>query len=208
MPIANISVGNIYRLRVSNYCQNQLGLNVTYWVVSSAGGATPETTLVDPFDALLGPLYIACMSADANYIGCSIQRVFPTIGFKYISTVSAGPGTVDGNVSGKQLAYLIRWLGFTGGRNQRGRIYVPFVPANFCAISGEPTADADTAYTALAGGYGSTMTVGTGNTLDLIITKKGDPATYQPIQNTQISHHFATQRRRSDFNRTNPAAPE
>jgi hypothetical protein len=203
------TLGTIYQYKTSCWCFGQLGLNVLHYRVTAA----PASPLSDAaclvwLDNIFAPLLIPMITQDAQYLGSSIQSIFPLPKLlEQVTTLNAAPGGDLFKAAPKQSALVVTKLSNFAGRANRGRVYLPFPSIGSLNIDGVPTA----AYVALAQNYATQLVsqqfVTLTTTLTPIILQRKAPASSPVMTNTRVNSRFGTQRRRGDYGRLNPQTP-
>lgn len=207
---ANLVIGDILRLRavMQDASRLQTAFNVSHWQCTALTGAATTDT-----DALLGlqtPVAAKTkdvMSNKALYYGTDIQRVYPGTPTIPVSDLGAqAVGNRAGDHLPPQVAGLVTLRTALAGRAYRGRKYIPFVSEDDSDINGHPTAAILILMQALASVYASVTVVNnagaTGTaTLTPVIYNRAAHTT-QPITSYIARSSWATQRRRSDINRS------
>ncbi len=199
------------KIQLTFYCQfgSQVAMNVRAYRVSAVGGAGLTFGQVLTFMGGIFPaLYKPCLANNSTYSGCGIR------GYKGTALGLAAPAydsTGFGAGTGGALAMpsgacgLIHLGSNTAGRIGRGRIYVPFPSASFATAAEIPTGAYITALNALGTQMVTTFvpTVGADSlTLVPVILQKGTLNVIDIVSFTS-KQLWATQRRRSDFGRSN-----
>jgi hypothetical protein len=201
-------VGDIVRSRICWYGgQNQLGENILHWTVLSVGApAATDFDLATALDAALAADAKGLMAGDVSYIGWGVQVIFPLpVQVEQTTRVSAGAGTFGGVTGAKQAAALISWQTAFAGPANRGRSYLPFVPAGAYDTNGELIASYRTArlsYATALGVFSSFTSGGRSAAVQRVIKHRGSFSTTNVISFT-TSIKVGTQKRRSDYNRLN-----
>ncbi len=206
--MANVAVGELYRVTFFCRADDQLGVNVRYFKVTSiVGGVPTESVIAADIDAIFAPMYKALLSANAEYRGVQIQMIAPGPSRVpvFINT-SVGAGLVAGAVMARQASGIATFTTALAGRANRGRIYVPFPSVASDTVTGHPNAAYLTALDALSlemtlsrfyGPVGSVISA------DWVIKHTGGFTT-QPITGRRSNPKWATQRRRGDYGKPNP----
>lgn len=197
-----MAIGNIYRTRVlCVHATNHLAFNIMYWRVrSEAGLGASLAEIATALDNTWAAPYKAVMSANAQYRGVGVQRVWTLPA----SAEVAGAGNIGvGGVAGDLLQYqagLIKKTSLLAGRANQGRIYIPFPSEADNAASGIPSAGYTTNLGLLAAAIDITQTIvgAAGNVvLDQVIWHRSTPGTTTTVDNLIAQTLWATQRRRS-----------
>jgi len=208
--------GDIFRLRV--FCSDpnltQIGVNTTYWQVTSASGlgATYAQT-ADAFDFALSVEYRAYLSSESTYRGVSVQQVEPgPLSLQVFNNDSFGVGTNGAAVLPGQDSPVVSWATTLAGPRFRGRIFLPFPSANAINATGRLTALAISLYASLGTAYVTPVVAGVGpntSTLRLCLRSEVIPHTvpkvyiYPLVVTGSASAKMGTQRKRGDYGRLN-----
>jgi len=212
MPGFTPAVGDLIQVRLQYRAGSQLAINVLNYRVSVlVGGGMTLQQIADYFDgSLSGPL-IAWLPTVANYESVSVQNMQPPITVPYESGLSAAPGSVVGGVTPRQASGLISTKTALGGRSNRGRVYVGFVPKASVDADGELTGGATANLQAIADAIGPTAPASLGAQSTTLILQVRHPNTVGPpplpssteVVSLAASAGIATQRRRGDFGSPN-----
>lgn len=137
-----LNMNDLLRLRVVCYTSSQIGVNTVHYRVSAVGGGgATDQIAVNAIDVALAPRMKACLSAQAKYRGCSLQRIRPLpVNVPVLATVNDGPGTVIGDMNPGQVSGLISARSILAARSERARIYIPFPGEADNSLTGNPTA--------------------------------------------------------------------
>jgi hypothetical protein len=202
-----LAIGEVYTVRA--YCRfgDQIGLNVRHARITGITAASlTETQFATALNTLLGPAYSVLMTNQAEYYGTEVQRRLPTPLPPVTSASPAVAGTAGTNPLPLQTCGLVRVGTATPGRAGRGRIYLPFPDAASTTNVGQPkpTAAYLIVLTAIAGVWTAPITLTAGPDAVAIDWGLLSPAgLYRPITNYRVRPYWATQRRRSNYGRTN-----
>lgn len=205
--MAEIRLGDYFRLRVVCYTSSQVGINTAHFrCTAETGVGSTDQQVADAFDAALAPRYKAAISGGARYRGCSVQRISPGI-----PTVPAfaigndGIGTVAGGMMGTQLSGLVSARTSLAGRRYRGRVYIPFPAEDSNAATGVPEAAYIVAIDDIGDELYSVFPVvngGNSTTNDPVVWHRG-LLLGTPITGWLARPSWATQRRRGAYGRQN-----
>jgi hypothetical protein len=203
----SLAIGDIVRTRIVCDDDNQVSENIMHWNVFALGTpAATDNDFATAFDSIIAPLFKAILPGDTNYIGVGVQVLFPLpVLVEQTNRSNVGAGTFGGTSCPKQCAALISWHTLFAGPANRGRTYLPFIPATALTTNGELVAAYNTARTTLAvaiAGFHSIVVAGRGASVNLCIKHRGAFATTD-IVGFSTSVKVATQKKRSDYNRTN-----
>lgn len=206
IPVAN-AVGNIFAVKTICFLSNQLGINITHWMVDSLVGTgdISATKIAKYFDLNFCSLVRDCMTSKASYLGASAQKIFPIKENEGLWNISSGPGTKGATPLPTQTSGLASLRSEVTGRGKRGRMYVPF-PATDAIDAGAavdyPNAAYQTAVEAYSAPVLTPQTVtdgGNGVVLVCVILNRRLPGDSPPVISRRASSRWATQRRRGDF---------
>lgn len=127
-----MAIGDMYRLTIEGFVEQNVGINVTHWLVTgqTGTGATPAQ-IAEAFWNKIGMDYAALVSIVATLQKTTAQRI--SIATNTPLTVKAdfiipgGPnGEVEGDVLPGQDCGLITWKTALPGPRFRGRSYIWF----------------------------------------------------------------------------------
>jgi len=215
-----VAAGQIVQVRIWSQAGDQAGVNTLYTkALSDDGGTLTDQNIADTYDAIMGLRYIPLLANPAEYRGVEVRiQEFPQPGAVF-QNASAGNGTGGTITLPRTMSALIRFGTAFGGRQFKGRNYIPFLPVDAVVGDGLMTA----AYSALLAAYALALSadiypVTTGPagfaTIHQVIihsqTKEGakhvPPLPIQPpteVQSWTVSGRFAVQHRRGDFGKPN-----
>lgn len=204
----SLQTNDIIQVIQCGYFRGQLSMNNLYYRVDSS--SFPGILLDDLPDAFMTyctGFYDALMGSYAQYVGVMSKIVFPIgrITNVYKSTLAAVDGGGGDTPLPTGACGLIRFRRERPGRQARGRNYLPF-PADteLDGTTGEPSAG----YLTKVGNYTAhvcfTPTVPV-KSHNLVLEQQihGRLTGTNPVVEVVISQGWATQRRRSDFGKTN-----
>lgn len=190
------------------YTPQQVSENVLDWIVRSpviTGGASVQE-IATALNTTWHAAYKAMMPSVARFRGVSAQDLSSPISNIYFNNAHDGVGTQGVSLAPTQTSFLLRKHTLSGGRSNRGRIYVGFPSLDWVFADGGTTPAALVALLALAAVLGPSQTiVGAGGTtnLDLVIWHRSGPINYTLVDSIRTTTAFATQRRRGQFGRIN-----
>lgn len=196
------------QVRVVCYTPSQISENVLDYVVRSPV-ITLGATLQEIASAIATTFhtdYKAFMPSVARFRGVSAQELSNPVSIPYTDSTKDGPGVNGALLAPTQTSGLIRKQTLSGGRSNRGRIYIGLVSqANIAGTGGMNGAGLtlldnikdtiDVAQT-IVGAGGTT-------TLDLVVWHRGGAFNYTLVSQLVAASEWATQRRRGQFGRTN-----
>lgn len=206
MPLAN---NQIYQVKFTHWTQGQLGLNVRYYqVFNVVGDSVSVQEAADQMSNSYAPVIKPCMSSEAEYLGLSLKKIFPLpVELGVISDDGAGFGLSSAVLLPTQVAGIITLRSALAGRENRGRVYVPFPSGDdLDAATGDPTAG----YIANLADLGDffrdelTFTVGANSAQFRPVIAGPDGQVRAPIIEFTARSRFATQRRRGQYGAKNP----
>lgn len=205
-----VQANALIRVRPVCYANNQVAINVLDYRVTAVVGPMTTQQLADALSTVFAPLYGNWLHIEATYRGLYLQmEQGATLFSQMISMVGQGATGIPGNEPlPQQCCGLIRKLTDFGGPEFRGRFYAPF-----------PYKAADSAHGKLGIAQRTTlMTMATqfftptayfigGNEADLLPVLRHENTAIPPtaIIGTNVSYNIATQRRRGDYGKPNPA---
>jgi len=186
-----------------------------YFCNGHTGSAATDQEVADLLEALLAPLYKPIINNRATWPGLQVQVLKGSIWSAEVqSVVHAGAGTGGADALPRQTAGLIGWRTPLGGRQYRGRMYLPFPATAHDTGDGVPTAAYVTAATTLTSNWLTDNFFGSGgNSVQILpIIKHGPTKGTPPVPpvspwtliTTGITNNkWATQRRRGAYGRVN-----
>lgn len=210
--MATIQVNDVYEIKYATYCAGNAGINVLHYACTAvAGTGSTDIQLATQLDALMAPLYKACMAGIATYYGIRAQRVTPLP--KSLSVVvspNIGVGLAGAAALPGQVCGIITLQTAIAGRKNRGRVYVPFpASAQNDATNDTPVGGYKNEIQSLGVGLTSTIVAGVGgntSTMVPVIYHRKD-STFTLVVSIRANQKWATQRRRSNYGQLNPYPP-
>jgi len=205
MPGLNPVFGDVLRVRYVSFSVDQVAINTLhYTVISTTGAGATLQEIASAFMADVNVAYKGTQTPNSTFRGTGVRNMTPPRTLEFTSIAGTGVGTVAANELPRQVTALFNFRTFLAGKKERGRIYLPFVPATFADGAGNSTAAATTAYTALLTAMLiSRNVVGAGgNTLLNQCIRHAD-GTMSVVQTHTYTGRFATQRRRGNYGRLN-----
>lgn len=196
-------------LKVFCYASPQVGINSYKYRVLDNDDDMTDDELAQIMSPIIAPLYQVIMPPGARYSGISLQDQFPLIQMTQTSTEGAGPGTIGVNMCGTQLTGLISKYTQHPGRTGRGRVYIPFVPADYCNAAGHPSLDYTIGLQDIAEQLLQIQTYTGGGkevTLVPVLFNISDGIAWD-ITSHRFRVKFANQHRRGDYGKMNPEGP-
>jgi len=205
-----IAVGQLYEVVSYTAVPGQAGLNVFHYRCSAT--TVPGThQITDILAALVTSGYPAAIKAlmcdAATYYGLTVRIIQPIQSVMYADKTGAGSGSVAGDLLPKQTAGFLRKKSSQAGQRKGGRFYVPFPCEADNQADSTPSSSYGTRLTTLAAKLLSQLTIGGDTSIDPIIYRRPTNVLaygYREIADIIPLAKWATQRRRSDFNATNP----
>jgi hypothetical protein len=206
MPIV-LAPGDI--VEVTPVCQDseQISENKTHWIVSANPGGFTDQAVAAAFDAANGVLFKPILAPLSIYYGTSVQRISPLPKRVLVSSKAAqGPGTSVNPQLPRQTALVVPFKTAFPGKQQRGRMYLPFPPAVGNINGGIPALGYLVNAQAIATAYSNFITFGA-----LLVTVTLSPVVFHRKTNTfdfinpttSLNQKWATQRRRGSYGRPN-----
>lgn len=199
-----LAVGDLLEVAIVCKADEQYGLNVRHYDVTSVGGN--PITVEDVAATIEGEFetaYKVALSSGATYWGVKATRIKPTRSQPAKSFVSRGPGDVAEDLLPRQVAGVIKLKTEVGGRTGRGRAYIPFLPETYNDPDGNPEGAAITALQGIGNLLDDTfpITVGarTGTIRPVLYNRKTGART--PVDGFVVRSRWGSQRRRSNINR-------
>lgn len=198
----DLAVNNLLELKFYCHQRGQYTINTRHYRVTGIVG-TGETDVNAgiKLNTELAGAFIACVGADAQFLGVSIQLVKPIRRPKTVLTTSAGDGGLEGEPLPRQVAGLIKVTTDEASRHGRGRMYVPFPTEAVNTATGVPSGAYVDALNNLALKLDDIITVGGGGntaTLQPVLWNRATDARIQ-VTGAAAAAVWATQRRRADI---------
>lgn len=204
--------GDLFEVKVYIRQNDQVALNVSHWRIMSIAASTPaDQAIANGMADHLFSTYKGTISDQATVRGLTVQYLAPGTARLPVADNGdeRGPGTNEGDPLPLQVAGLIKLTTGLAGRHFRGRKYIPFMIEDDNDANGRPNATALTQLGALATKYTTDALCGLApNTALLhchIFDRVNEIAT--AVNGAVVRTRWATQRRRSDINRSDPADP-
>lgn len=211
MPVT-LTVGMILQHRIGCQWGDQSGINVMHSIVqgTTLSGVT-DAEVAAALDPGFAPLYKACLTNGAEYIGSGVKALFLIPPAAEVSVIAnRGFGTGGADPLPLQSCGLISFRTPVAGRKGHGRIYVPF-PSVTALTPGSVTFTGAYQTNLLNLGLfcvGPNTIVGAGGTATIIFGVLNRPtATLIAYTSAVQRHDVATQRRRSEFSSANAIFP-
>lgn len=204
-------VGDVYEVKVFTSQEAQLGINILHYRVDAiAAAGLTDLEVAQKLDPVYAPVYKACMTSDASYLGVTAQRISPDPVQPFtFSNANPGPGTFGGAPLPRQVAAVIKKLTGGVGRRKRGRMYIPFPDETANDVGAILTGPYKAALATLATTVLGPITLaGVAGTADLALGVWGRQLKiFSPVTGLQVRSVWGTQRRRGDFGATNLPFP-
>lgn len=196
------------QVRVVCYTPTQVSENVLDYVVRS-----PVITLGATLQEIAAALattfqadFKAFMPSVARFRGVSAQDLSNPVSVPYTDATKDGAGTNGALLAPTQTSGLIQKRTLSGGRKNRGRIYVGFPSQANIAGTGGMNGAGLTLLANIQDTIDVSQTiVGAGGTttLDLVVWHRGGAFDYTLVNQLVAVGEWATQRRRGQFGRIN-----
>lgn len=200
------SVGDVYEMIVYCTCGNQTSLNVRHWEVTGLDpGDFTDLDIAEAYNTRMRPEYLPLMSADANYWGCTVQKIRPLPIFERAVAPFIAAGEEAAEVLPRQTAGVISLRTGVASRRKRGRVYVPFPAETQNEGDGQPTAAYLTDLESLAIAYMVPFNIVDGAetlTLESRVFSRLDNA-FTPITDYILRSGWGTIRKRGFFGKPN-----
>jgi len=137
-----MAVGDVFEVRLITQSGNQVGINVRHYRSSAiTGSGVTLTDIAFNLASVFGPLYAPLMSNAAEFRGVGVRRRIPApVSAEVFSTLPAVQGTRAGDQLPKQTSGVITLRTALAGRQNRGRLYVPFPAESSNGVGGTPEA--------------------------------------------------------------------
>lgn len=205
MAIAT-QVGDLLEVTFGTYAEGQLGLNVRHARISAVVGNSVTTAdIASRLETTFAPEYKGLMQLGSEFQGVRVRIISPIVSPPDYSQLLRGAGEAVGKLLPGQIAGLISFRSNVGGRQGRGRMYVPFPSDVENDALGSPVAGYITRLQALGDLLVGTFLVAVNvnsATLEWVVSKSAIGRTI-PIVKAIARTQFGTQRRRSEVNRAN-----
>lgn len=195
-------------IQISQYVldANQLAINrIAYQVTAVTGTGATWTEIATIQSGVIAPALKALLANTATYRGLGVVSLSNPVFATNYSNNGTGVGTAGAVPLPKQTAGLVSTYTSLHGRRQRGRVYLPFPAATDNTADGVPTAGyATRVATWVALALAPFNVIGAGGNTGLApciwhrTTHNSDLITLNIIRSV-----WATQKRRSDYGRTN-----
>lgn len=207
-----LTAGMLLQLRAYTLKANQVGVTTFHHqVVSASGPIATDADFLLAWGTIYSSEFIAIMSAEADYIGSSIQVLAPgPLGLLRTDNIGHGPGTGGTDSLPSQTSGLITWGTNLGGRAYKGRIYMPFPMTTANNAGGFPVPGYLVGLDAIGNEYvnHTAWSLSGGSQLIApVLVHRKNKAGVTPVPSlitSWTSHPFwATQRKRGAFGRPN-----
>jgi len=209
-----IGVGDMLAARAWVQLDEQGAVNTYNFVCTGrAGAGGTDQDLATAMDSLFGSFYVPLISNLTEYRGTQVYFLkrlgLLTAAAPVNSIASASVGSAASFPLPRTAAAIMKYnTGLRGPRN-RGRIFLPFVSADFLANNGRPTVGFDTLVNSFLSVMLAGFTVGSGgNTSDVVWSllhkNKGTiPTDRGPILHAESADKFGQMHKRGDYGRAN-----
>lgn len=207
-----LTLGDIWQVKIASVVTGQVGLNVTQWQVANVGGTgATDLQMAGVFDNLFAPVYKAILSVSAEYYGVQVQRIKPLpLTLAVTSAIATAPGQILGAPLPYQVSGVITMTTQQAGRAYRGRRYIPFPGA---ASNDLNNVNPNNAYVNLLQAIGNVMSIpvpvganpNNATLVPVIFHRKTGLTT--PIVGFRANQKWGTQRRRGNYGRQNQFPP-
>lgn len=195
-------------LEVKFYCQSgfQGSINTRFYKVGlpPVGATHTDNDVAIRLNAVFKPLFRAVMSIDAQWRGVTV-KIRTRNGFDAAAVQDINFGLNATDMCPPQVAGLISLQTGRAGRQNRGRIYVPFPGTGAVGTAGEPEAGYLTDLDLIGAALVETQVVTVGG-LNIALF----PVMWHPVVEPEVPlvkfitrSHFATMRTRSYLSATN-----
>jgi len=202
-----MAVGDIVQATIRCQAGVQAGLNVRHYrSTATVGGSVPLTFLADQLYVVFNILYAALLSDQANFLGVTVQKIFPLPAMMPIpSSQAATVGLLTGDLLPRQTAGLITLRTAFAGRKFRGRAYIPFPAESVNEVDSSPTAAYVANLSTLAQNLLQPQQIADGPNTETFLPVIWHRATSTSdfLTMAQVHDAWATQRRRGSFGRPN-----
>jgi len=204
----NLADDDLIEMRVVCQLGPQISVNVYHYRCTNRTVVAGEVTTADAavhLSAAFDGLYQAAISDEALFFGVGVRRLTPTLTLEDGWAGNQGQGLAGGVALPAQTCGIITYTTGVGGRDQRGRRYMPFPSTAFMEPPAVPNGAYITALNNVANEYlgGDTITGSGGTTIDLVAVLKHAANTHTDLTTKQSRLRWAVQRRRGSYGRPN-----
>lgn len=195
-------VGDIMKVRFVCLFADQVGINVRHYRVTAETIPVPDLgDIATHFSLGFNNLYKNLLSAEANFRGVGVQKIFPLpLSVEVATVTNAGPGLETGDPLPGAVSGLIALTTDFGGRRGRGRSYIPFPAEAVNDDNGAPTVIYQGNLTVLGNTLTGVRTIPVGGgsiELTPVIFNRMTPGSSLNVTGAIARTQWATQRRRS-----------
>lgn len=212
MPMTPLLVDDLLRLTATALANRQQAQVTCHFRVSSVAGASLTVKEVaDAWQAICDSAWPGVLAPTSFGGNCLVERVLVTGGAvaEYAEGVSTfPPGTVGTSHVPTQVAPIIKKFTGVAGPKHRGRVFMPFMPADFMTDAGELDPVGGTAYGLWhATVFARPMTLGTLPDqvvlTPVLFHRHPTASTTEDIALFTVSPKIGTQKRRGDYGTPN-----
>lgn len=205
-----IEVNNVLEVGTYARAQDQLGVNIYHYRVDAVSPTPPtHVELANYIYLAWRDEYINATTLDVLAAGASVKNLSSLTEATGYSTSPPTPGTNAAEILPRQVSGIIQKRSLIAGRQNQGRVYIPFPGENYNdGVAGTPNA----AYLAVLTLIGNLMIP----SVSWAIVQPGWSITLIPaifhrasltatrVHSFALPQKWATQRRRGSFGKANP----
>jgi len=209
--MALVTAGELYRCVFYTRADDQIGINVRHFRVANITiGAPTEENIAGDMESFFATQYKPLIANTADWKGLEITKISPLPArVPVFANVNVGPGTGGPNLLPRQTCGLFKVGSPLGGRQNRGRVYVPFPATAHETVDGHPTLAyqglLDNLALNLIGLHEYGIALNKANCQWVVRHAPG--LTTTDLTTRVVRARWATQKRRGDYGTPNPLAP-
>lgn len=209
-----IGVGDILACRVWSVLDEQAAVNTYNYVCSAKVGAGGSDQDMATFlDTAMASFYPGLYPNTVEYRGVQVYFLkrlgLLTSAAPVQSTTGAAVGTATGFPMPRSACSILKYNDGLRGPAHRGRLYLPFISADWQANNGRPNNAFDTYANSFASALLTPITVGTGGNTSTLVwslihkVKGAVPIVRGTITVSGVANKFGVLKRRGDYGRAN-----
>lgn len=207
-----IANGDIFAIRAWTSVQEQAAVNTyNYEVNIVTGGTITDQDVVNTWDTLVAsPFYQNLCASGVQYDGCQFYFLkHPLFLPNPVKSVTgAGPGTTGVDTLPRVACAILKYNTAARGPIGRGRVFLPFVSADYADVNGKPTTAFDVLVNSFASALLAPLTVTAGPatltaTWSLLHRIPASPPSALQILQAESAGKFAMLHKRGDYGRAN-----
>lgn len=209
-----IGVGDILAARAWVQLDEQGAVNTyNFTCLSKTGAGGTDQDLATALDSLFASFYIPMLSATTEYRGTQVyflKRLGLLTGAAPVSSIAnAGLGSAASYPLPRVATAVVSYNNGLRGQRNRGRIFLPFVTADFLASNGRPTVGLETLVNSFLSVMLAGFTVGGGGNTSSVVwsllhkVKGAIPTDRGPITHAELAEKFGGMHKRGDYGKPN-----